>query len=236
MKKQNENNPVVIGSLLVVLAGAVVVVFRSFVPQDDLVFTPAPAAAAAPAVAPPDLGTLTLTRDPFFHPDIQRIAAAGEKLEAPVGVSAADGGAFPASDGFDNSLSLNGGGNAPINPMLKTPAKSPVKTNPTASTKRPALPDPAAAANDFAQHLRLTAVLGGGRPRAIVEGGTSQPVVVSVGDPIGVLQVVAIRAQEIVLSGAGGLWTIPLQSAAPTETTAPPPADLPAPSDKEPKL
>ena len=136
MKKQSENNPVVIGALLVVLAGAVVVIFRSFTPQSDLIFMPAPAPAApsVSAASPLESGTLTAARDPFFHSDIQRIAAAGEKLDAPTG-TAADGGAFPAPDAFDSPL-LAGG---TPNPAKKTPA---AKVSPASLTaKRPAPPE-----------------------------------------------------------------------------------------------
>ena len=224
MKKQNpnQNNPVVIGALLVVLLGAVVVIFRSFLPQNELTFTPAPSKAAdAPAAAAPEApGALTLERDPFFHSDIQRIAA-GEKLIAPEsGPADASAGTFPASGPFDDSLTP--GASPPANPAGKDKTRPSVKNAGTPAVKGAASPDPAIAENAFAQSLRLTAVLGGSQPRAILESAGSQPTIVHAGDAIGILRVVAIRAQEIVLSGKSGFWTIPLQSAAPSETAAPP--------------
>lgn len=220
MKKQNQNNPVVIGALLVVLLGAVVVIFRSFVPQTELTFTPAaaPAPPASLAAAPEAPGTLTVERDPFFHSDIRQVATADGRLAAPPGLpTGADAGMF--SSPFDNSTGLSG--TSPVSPTGKEKAKAVTKNRAPSAAKSPAPLDPALAENAWAQSLRLTAVLGGSRPRAIVESAGSQPAVVSVGEEIGILRVVAIRAQEIVLNGKSGFWTIPLQSAAPAETAVP---------------
>ena len=225
MKKQNpnQNNPVVIGALLVVLLGAVVVIFRSFVPQNELAFTPAPKPAAPPSsgAASSDAAALTpVARDPFFHSDIQRIAASGEKLIAPISAAPSEGGAFASGSPFESPLAS--GESLTTNPTAKDKIKPVAKNAAPAPPKRPVPPDPTLAENALTQTLRLTAVLGGGRPRAIVEGFGSQPVVVSAGDTLGILRVVAVRAQEIVLSGKSGLWTIPLQSAAPAEAALPP--------------
>ena len=54
MKKKEQNNPVVIGSLLVVLLGALVVIVRSLSPTDELKATPAPPDANAAASAGAD--------------------------------------------------------------------------------------------------------------------------------------------------------------------------------------
>ena len=220
-QKQNQNNPVVIGALLVVLAGAMVVIFRSFVPQNEPTFTPAPPKSADAAPASAAAPESPLERDPFFHSDIRRIAAEGEKLTAPKSGAAGEGdGAFAPSGPFDSPLAPNG--NPPANPAGKNKAKSGPKTHLPPAAKTPTPPDPAIAENAQAQSLRLTAVLGGTQPRAILESAGNSPVVVTVGDEIGILRVAAIRAREIVLSGKSGLWTIPLQSAAPAETGAAP--------------
>ncbi len=222
---KNQNNPVVIGALLVVLGGAVVVIVRTVMPQGEATVVsnvkagngmqPANGAAPVAAVsAAADTGPLRLERDPFFHSDIQRIAALDEKLihvpNAPLSPAGDD---FQTDGGYEG-LSASGGALTATS-AAKGASKPTVKSAAPKKPSVPAPPDPAIAENALAGQLRLTAVLGGNWPRAIIEGFNAQPTVVRMGDAIGMLRVVAIRAQEIVLSGTSGLWTIPLQSAAP---------------------
>lgn len=69
-----------------------------------------------------------------------------------------------------------------------------------------------AAEAKLAQSLKLTAVIQGEQPAALVDRAGKGTQTVRVGEKIGSLKVAAIRAKEVVLEGSASLWTIPLNT------------------------
>lgn len=216
MKQEQKNNPIVVGALLVTLMGVIglTVVRMRDTGGPAATVTPAAASdapAAATAADSPSVGITAVAfkpeRDPFFH---SRLRAA-QKLDLKVSTSEniiAPGWLAPRSP-------LTGFAPYPVAPLSAVPTGKG-----SSAPSAPPLQDAHAAAASPASDpevegmraLRLTAILTGAEPKAIVEGAGSSAQTVRVGDRIGGLSVAAIHTNEIVLRGAQGYWTLPLQT------------------------
>jgi len=62
--------------------------------------------------------------------------------------------------------------------------------------------------------LKLTAIVGGTEPLAVVQTANPEPVILHVGDFLDGMRVAAIHDQEVVFARGNGFWTLSLQSAA----------------------
>ena len=85
-----------------------------------------------------------------------------------------------------------------------------------AGNAKPADPNGSAGtpeADDPLKGWRLTAIIAGQFPRAVIEGAGKGPSLVGVGGRVRALQVTAIQEREIVLQDAHHLYTLPLLSA-----------------------
>ena len=64
------------------------------------------------------------------------------------------------------------------------------------------------------QSLKLTAIVDGTTPMAIVQAAQPEPVVLHVGDDLDGMHVIAIHDEDMVFARGSGHWTLRLQSAA----------------------
>ena len=240
MKKQEQNNPVAIGALLVILCGALVFIVRSLVGKSDpppVTATPVPANAAAASGIQWEPGLQAGGRNPFFHPAIREMALEAEKRKDKSLNGGLPSGVIPGGKGSASPL-LPGGKIAPVavldpkgglaNPKSRVSMTHPAKGDGTT----PAAPDPALAEKEAALRFQVTAIFGGANRHAVLDDGKKRQTV-SVGDRVRNLRVAAIHDREIVLAGEHGFWTIPLQTGATEETPSAAPTEMPAvPSPK----
>jgi hypothetical protein len=90
-------------------------------------------------------------------------------------------------------------------PGLGVPPMPAGRTIPAQSSPR--LPDPV-------QSLKLTAIVDGTAPMAIVQTVQPEPVILHVGDDLEGMRVIAIHDDDMVFARGRGQWTLRLQSAA----------------------
>ncbi len=230
MKIEKSNNPAAVAALIVVLA---VIVGRILwmtlghsrmaaaasrvsadpplpgaLPGPAIRVTSGAAAAPAPEPARPSAPTLPVTtRNPFsvLTPPV-RVAARLEGLPRPSDA------ARPAA---------SGAGAIPFTPLPPLPVRV-LEPGQGLGAKQPpvthgvsALPsDPVAAKGQTEPLLKLTAIVGGTEPLAVVQTANLEPVILHVGDTLDGMCVVAVHDQDIVFARGSGFWTLSLPSAA----------------------
>ncbi|HZO89753.1 MAG TPA: hypothetical protein VFB38_15600 [Chthonomonadaceae bacterium] len=227
MKAKSKNNPIVVGALLCILVGSIAMTIQQM-RRDNGPAAPVTQTAAVPAgtatVEPVPLEPEPPVRDPFSPPALRRPraqAAVGAQRPArpplrpgpaPASLPVLTTRPLPVSQRSPQNLSVPPTGSAAIKPDA-----APVRSEP-----------PAAAAStedlerSLVEKLRLTAVIDGPQRSAVIEGAGPQPRTVRVGDHVATLQIAAVNAQEVVLVGRNGLWTLPLMSSsAPSSDPAP---------------
>jgi hypothetical protein len=244
MKTNIQQQRVIIPVLAVVLIGLLVRLVTMLRGDDS----PAPVIMSVQASSAPSSPARSLTmlpetssRDPFFHPSLNRPQKAALSSDTdsrqPHGIVANP----PSGDPQGAAWPMNLVSLAPIERMA-------VGMSPAMQQKRkfaPGLPLPPAAHHPGAlatgtgtqpgaqggpsqgnhsdppskspeaalvARLKLTAILAGDRPSAVIEGYSTQPLIVHQGEAFGTLRVAAIHATEIVLSGPGSIWTLPLDT------------------------
>lgn len=231
MKIEKSNNPAAVGALVVVLvlivgrilwmvlghsrtaAAASRVSAASPMPDADhapaaktvLVAAPAPASEpvrASAAVVP------TTTRNPF-------------SVVAPPAQAVAHLGRPPSRHDAAPRISTGGGG-IPLTPLPPFPVRG-LATAPSPGAKQASAPQSPDALSSHeigvkgqkeALPLKLTAIVGGTEPLAIVQTASPEPVILHVGDTLDGMRVAAIHDQDVVFARGSGFWTLPLQSAA----------------------
>ncbi|HLK59052.1 MAG TPA: hypothetical protein VKU00_21000 [Chthonomonadaceae bacterium] len=222
MKRDPSNNPIVVGILFTILCGTVAVTCYRLLGGG----TPHASTASMPAgPTNGDNQPISLAgngsyprreRDPFFHPRLRQSDNAASQAD----LHSSEEGIAP-SDLFPMPT-------APLaTPTLQNPVpivSSAVLTPLPPASKDHNAKDPNASGatpnqeTERVHALRLTAILGGREPRAVIESADGSAVTVHMGDRIGPLVVAFIHTDEIVLRGERGFWTLPLQ-AADTEKT-----------------
>jgi len=75
-------------------------------------------------------------------------------------------------------------------------------------------PYPVAAKGQTEPMLKLTAIVGGTEPLAVVQTANPEPVILHVGDTLDGMRVVVVHDQDIVFARGSGFWTLSLPSAA----------------------
>ena len=206
MTRKKKDNPMVLAGLGVVMVVALGFVGKTLFSGDpqQAAHAAASSAATAQAEAPRTaVGEITLSsRDPFSSP---RLEAASLKQVGPGSAT--------------NSLFQ-----PPVRPVRyvrpSTPlGPAPVLTPLVGNFRIRPLPshqgevDPAAVAAEeerIARALKVTAIVMGSRPYAVVEPIGGIPRTLHSAEPFHTLRVVVIRPGEIVLKGQSGIWTLPL--------------------------
>jgi len=239
MKTTPQQNKILAPILVLVLIGLftrIVAILRGDDPPAPAV-TPVQAVAEAPSSAR-SLAELheTSARDPFSHPSLAKgdraPAPSGDPPGQPHGVAVEPANPLSPMPGFGTiepapvDMMTTAGQPAIQRSRYNTPAplQSPGSdvSRPVAGAQAGALVTPLHNANpsnglttsqaELIDRLKLKAILGGDRPSAVIEGYGSQPLIVHQGDAVGPLEVGAIHAAEIVLSGTEGIWTLPLET------------------------
>ncbi len=242
MKIEKSNNPAAVGALVVVLALIVGRIFwmvlghnrtaaaasrvsaASPLPGAD--HAPAtnamPAAAAAPAPQPVRVSAAvvpTTTRNPFF------VVTQPARSVAQRARSVAHPDSPPSRHDAAHSLAM-GGGAIPLTllppfpvrvlaPGLGASAKlASVQHSLDMPSREMGAKRQKEAGQKEALPLKLTAIVGGTEPWAVVQTANPEPVILHVGDSVDGMRVAAIHDQEVVFVRGGGFWTLPLQSAA----------------------
>lgn len=224
MKRDTQNNPVVVGALLCILAGAMVVTIQRMRVDDGpqvVVRQTTPSASAAPASAQYASLRETAARDPFFHPILLRVAPSPPDKapsrqpqdELPSRTPRGLRPAFPFGLPSLRPLADSGADAAPSADRRAT--DGPITSKNLAPPSQ--TPPPDSPEQNLVRSLKLTAVVGGVHRSAVIEGAAALPMTVRVGDRIETLRVVAVNPREAVLSGAHGIWTLPLASASKEE-------------------
>lgn len=75
-------------------------------------------------------------------------------------------------------------------------------------------PYPVAAKGQMEPMLKLTAIVGGTEPLAVVQTANPEPVILHVGDTLDGMRVVVVHDQDIVFARGSGFWTLSLPSSA----------------------
>ena len=215
-----QNNPVVIGLLIVSLGGALVGVYQQIkhvqaaIIQDNAAHKPTVEAAPAPSgdarVVVDSFQRPGFAHDPFQSPPLKQTI---EPIEAPH---------QPVTMPVLPSVSTEP---LTIRPLPSTAPTSTVSTAVTATSPAVA---PAAPSGVDIKSLHVTAIMNGARATAIIERDGHDPAAVGVGGHIAGYKVAAIGSDGVILSNDTGIYTISLASAAnsqdgdqDSQTTAP---------------
>ncbi len=205
MKPKKKDNPATLGLMAVILIGALFSVGKSLfsgepppavrVTQTSLETTPV-AGAAAVAVGPLPASE----RDPFSSTQMQRVLLQSKQSTS---VTALPAEPRPTAVGSHSSI--------PVVPALTPPLSIVrVQPNPTApSAVNPGAGSPSEE-KALARSIRVTAIVRGANPYAVLEPTGSPPRTLHVSEMYRSMRLVAVRAEEIVLKGRSGLWTLPL--------------------------
>jgi hypothetical protein len=215
MKREKQNNPIVVGALLCILVGSVTKTLLDLRSQGASagVVTPIASTQAVPVNLSPS-SYRPPRRDPFFHTSLPRTSLqtdSGVPDETPFGWSGIGG---------PNALATLG-----IQPLAGAAQQTGLeaRTSPSGKAQTAAspgnVPDEKQVAADeqerrLVQGLKLTAILGGQRPQAVLESPLFGVKTLGLGDAIETLRLTAIHPQEVVLEGEQGIWTLPLGSEA----------------------
>ncbi len=230
MKIEKSNNPAAVAALVVVL---VVIVGRilwmtlghsriaaaasrvsagpslpGVLPGSATKATSGAAAASAPEPARPSAPTMPVTtRNPF------------SVLTQPVRMAARPEGLSHHPDAA-HPITL-GAGAIPLTPLPPLPVQV-LQSSLGAGAEQPPVthgvsalpPYPVAAKGQTEPMLKLTAIVGGTEPLAVVQTANPEPVILHVGDTLDGMRVVAVHDQDIVFARGSGFWTLALPSAA----------------------
>lgn len=221
MNFTKQNNPVVIGLLVVILAGALVVVFQ----QVKKVQASMAMHRVAPADAPSQTTSTAVASDHAMLDSYVRPAFDDDPFKTPI-------------------LPTHAGQASPLPRMERIPTFT---STPQPLTIRPlplpaprvdkAASKPAAAVDQDIAALKVTAVLKGQRETAIIEGAGTDPVAVSIGGKVGAYRVMAIHDDGVVLASRTGIYTISLtnvpEAAEGSSTAMPSTGGKPATDDSD---
>jgi hypothetical protein len=236
MKIEKSNNPAAIGALVLVLVLIVGRIAWMLLGRNAAAAPlaaaaastlPAPAAVPAAAAAPRDAATapedaapdeikdtppavpIDSRRNPFARtPPPHSVSRVSERY---------------GEVGRDDELARSAAPPVPPMPVVPLPPMNLLPAAgrntgaallPGAGTKmRPVVPD-TTPGNGPLQTLKLTAVVRGAQPMAIIQmTSRPQPLLVHRGDDLDGLAVVAIKDREVVFARSGRVWTLPLQAA-----------------------
>jgi len=231
MKIEKSNNPVAVGALLLVLTIIVgrilwMVIGRgsSLSAASPLVVRSVSPAADAPRAEnlTPRRLTVRTGRNPFAS-----LAGRASETASP-GRAAALVSPRTAPESVIAPLPTIP---IPAGPTLQIPVRSSRRPPLSAGARIRRVPHQTVIMQDQSQEilktLKLTAILGGTEPMAVIQTARPEPLTVHVGDSVEGLQVAAINDHNIVLSHQGELWTLALESgadAAPASVSAVPQA------------
>jgi hypothetical protein len=232
MKPKQQNNPVLLGVLSVAFVFILIRIFKTLTGGGDLPPAPANPEAAAQegskTVALQSASAKFLSsvkgsqRDPFDHPHLLQLAEAeiakqkqanGEAMSIPTPKAIAQSRPF-ARGSFRvglPSIAPPSLGSKPIlsgftHPQSAQSVPDAATTGSQSSTAQTTTPVPI----DLTEKWRVTAILGGSHPTAILEGAESTPRTIRVGDEFQGYHIAAIRKNEIVISSARRVLTLPL--------------------------
>ncbi len=217
MSKKKKDNPAAMAVMGVILAGALISVGRSLFSGDN---PQAVRAAAAPAASDAEVirvstGALPASeRDPFSSPLLQRA------MLAQAGPAASPG---PQTVGIASVAPRHSALVPPRTPVLTPvtpyvhvlPITPPARRPGPNATGKPSSADETA----LARSIRVTAIVMGAHPYAVLEPVGSTPRTLHAQESYRSLRLVVIRTGEIVLRGQFGFWTLPL--ATPDSETGP---------------
>lgn len=200
-----QNNPFVIFALLLTLGGSLTKTYFTLTSNPHAAMGPGSKAAASAPVAETEQANASPAftpvsdrdRDPFYHPAVLRLAVQGEEK----GQSAPGGHTDVA---LPPSLVPTPGMSKPVS-MALAPVPIPPATAPSPS---PVLAQP----KDEPAGWQLTAILRGDEPIAVLAMANGQQRRVKTGDRLGAYRIASIGAQEIVVEGDHGIWTVPIQA------------------------
>ncbi len=198
-----------LGVMGVVLVGALISVGRSLFSGDN---PPAARAAAASAERSGETrgaagGALPASeRYPFSSPRLQRAAATQAGMAQAPGPPSA--GLRPAGPIFGPMMQHGAPVLVPPTAYVRVQPIPPLPMGRPATTKPPGTSPAEEMA--LARSIRVTAIVMGARPYAVLEPLGSTPRTLHSSERYHSLRLVAIRAGEIVLKGQSGLWTLPL--------------------------
>jgi len=216
-----QNNPIVIGLLIVVLGGALYGVFaqikhvQAAMAMDNAEHKPA---SSAPPPAPSDTRVIldsfarpAFAHDPFLTPAV--------KTQAPPPAAPRPTVTMPTLPPVSTA------------PLTIVPMPSPAPRPIVVSTPTPPAA-PAAPAGVDVKTLRVTAIMKGAHATAIIERDGHDPVAVAVGGRIAGYKISAISNDGVILTSDTGIYTISLASAPSSQdgdqdTPAPPVAVSP---------
>jgi hypothetical protein len=232
-KAQSQNNPVVIGILGIAFLFILVRIFKTLTGGGDPLPPPKADAEAQPAagVAQADTTKKVIQpavlrgRDPFNHPYLIRVAQEEADKEnnrnsgngnIPSGKTSRLRGHYPTGIGLANvtppayqSQPILGGfaGSREQGTGGRGQGNS-TSNDPTTQRPNDSMPQQPNAAEKW----RVTAILGGSHPTAVVESAEMSPRTVAVGDELHGFRVAAIRSGEIVVASARAVLTLPLET------------------------
>ena len=210
MATKKKDNPAALAVMGVVLLGALVSVGRSLFagdPQPGVRQAPASTNSSGAGVSIAAPGRLPLSeRDPFSSP-LLRAASVVQTGPTAAPPPTAAGPAAP-------TRSTPG----PPVPVL-TPLGSNVRLAPVPVRAAPLAGASSEEETRSVGALRVTAIVMGAHPYAVLEPGGGTPRTLHAGEEYRSLRLVAVHPGEIVLKGRFGLWTLPL--ATPETETAP---------------
>ena len=236
MKANAKNNPVTVGALLGVLGATLFFLMRQMggggsTPVATLTPVVDTHEDAALRLTQTGASAVAAARDPFDHPALRRAAKTGADAQDQntPGLTPQAQEAARLTPPGSAPLPLSAAGQAGLMPSpspLVPQAALPRATAQAASTSAtsgaggsragasPASMGNAPAgvqeADDPLKGWRLTAIIAGRTPRAVIEGAGKAPTLVGVGGRVSTLCVTAIQEREIVLSDAHHLYTLPL--------------------------
>lgn len=210
MATKKKDNPAALAVMGVVLVGALFSVGKSlFAGDDGHAARVAPASGEAPAEAAAARvagGPLPASeRDPFTSTLLHRAMMVQSAASAPV--TAQNAGMSSVAPIRRSALPVPGPGLAPVVPYVRIQAIPLPGKNPAAMS-----PGRPSSSNEMslARSIRVTAIVMGARPYAVLEPVGSPPRTLHALEMVRSLRLVAIRPGEIVLKGQTGFWTLPL--------------------------
>lgn len=234
-KPQQQNNPVVLGVLSVAFVFILFRIFKTLTGGGEPL-PPAQPDAAKAIGATATLQTASLKtgsnassdsrRDPFDHPHLAHLAAEeAAKLKRMNGTETPATPTPKATSGQKTYSGANWGASLPdvapptysSKPILggfsngnSTPAANGSNVAPAGTQNNSAAKTNAPAAPDPTEKWRVTAILGGSQPSAVIESPEMAPRTVRLGDEIMGFRIAAIRKSEIVIQSPRAVLTLPL--------------------------
>jgi len=235
MKSKQQNNPVLLGILGIAFLFILARIFKTLTGGGNPLPSAKNEAGAQPTagIAQTDKTKTAIEsavmrgRDPFNHPYLLQVAQEeankqnnrnGTVGTIPTGKTPFPRGrnisqiglpnvtptyqSQPVLDGFAKEREQGTGNreqNTANNPITQSP-NNPIAQRPNDPTK-----------------WRVTAILGGGHPTAVVESAEMSPRTVAVGDELHGFRIAAIRSDEIVVASAHTVLTLPLETHSETQ-------------------